>query len=84
MTKVIPFFNRFGFISETKRFNYGIFVEIADLVSARPFDERMFIKVLQLREKLNSGAGRKRKYTLQNVLEESPETIRQAFACILK
>ena len=38
-----------------------------------------FLKVLELREKLNPGIGRKRKYTLLNVVtrEESSETIRK-------
>ena len=41
-----------------------------------------FRKVLELREKLNPGIGRKRKYTLSNVVtsEESSETIRKTFS----
>ncbi len=37
-----------------------------------------FQKILELRETLNNGIGRKRKYTLQNVTsEESSETTRK-------
>jgi len=41
-----------------------------------------FRRVLELREKLNPGIGRKRKYTLSNVVtsEESSETIRKTFS----
>lgn len=62
--KVIPFFNHFPFWSQKKRRNFAIFKKIARLMAekkhlvAEGLDE-----IIRLREKLNEGRGRKRKYT---------------------
>ena len=79
-TVILPFFRRFGFRSAYKKNNFRIFSEIVSIMYAGQHNSSLgFQKVLELREKLNPGIGRKRKYTLQNVLtsEVSSETTRK-------
>ncbi len=76
---IIPFFRKFGFRSAYKKNNFKIFSEIVLMMHK---DEHLtkegFHKILELRENLNPGIGRKRKYTLKDVItsEESSETTR--------
>ncbi len=63
--KVIPFFDRFSFWSQRKKQNYAIFKEIAMLVIAKQhLTSEGLKKIIELRERLNEGRGRKRKYTI--------------------
>jgi hypothetical protein len=78
LTKVIPYFDEFNFLSPTKQKNYRIFKEISNLANKKPVDTLTLFRIMELREKLNEGRGRKRKYTIQDVFGVSPETIRQA------
>ena len=76
---IIPFFKQFGFRSAYKKNNFRIFSEIVLLMHKNEhLTKEGFQKVLELRENLNPGIGRKRKYTLQDVVtsEESSETTR--------
>jgi hypothetical protein len=75
--KVIPFFDRFGFLSKNKKINYSIFKEICFLSCEKPMTLKNFEAILRLREQLNLGKGRKRKYSINDVLKESSETIRR-------
>lgn len=77
--RVIPFFDRFGFISHTKKTNFRIFKEITKLVMEKKRLTREGLKqIVSLREELNKGHGRKRKYAQKDVLTsfagKSPET----------
>src|SRR3989344_617393 len=77
---IIPFFKKYGFRSAYKKNNFRIFSEIVQIMYADGHrNQEGFRKVLELREKLNPGIGRKRKYTLLDVVtsEESSETIRK-------
>ena len=66
---VIPFFRKFGFRSSNKKNNFRIFSEIVQMMYKNEhLTKEGFHKILELREKLNPGIGRKRKYTLQDVL----------------
>lgn len=66
---VIPFFEKFSFISIKKQTNFKIFREIVQLMkNGEHLNEKGFEKIVLLREKLNEGIGRKRKYTLQDVV----------------
>ena len=79
-TVILPFFKRFGFRSAYKKHNFRIFSEIVSLMYAGEHQTpEGFQKILELRENLNPGIGRKRKYTLQDVVnsEESSETTRK-------
>ena len=79
--KVFPFFERFPFQSKSKIKNFALFKQIAAIVySGEHLSPKGFMKIVELREKLNEGRGRKRKYEKQDVvdiLRESSETIRR-------
>lgn len=80
--KVIPFFKTFPLRSEKSK-NFAIFCEIADLMfNGNHKNKEGMTKIVALRENLNIGRGRTRKYSqldvLNSFLEKSPETIRQA------
>ena len=65
---IIPFFEKFGFISVKKQKNFKIFREIVQLMkNGEHLNKEGFEKIVLLREKLNEGIGRKRKYTLQDI-----------------
>ena len=77
---IIPFFKVYGFRSAYKKNNFRIFSEIVLIMYRNEhLTKEGFQKILELREKLNPGIGRKRKYSLLDVLtsEESSETIRK-------
>lgn len=81
--KVIPFFRRFPFRSEKATKNFAIFCKIAALMNLGNHKHiEGFKEILSIRETLNEGAGRTRKYNkadvLKSILEKSPETTRQA------
>ena len=62
MERVIPFFNRFGFLSESKKKNFSLFKRIAEMVKNKEhLTQAGLQKIILLREKLNKGKGRKRK-----------------------
>jgi hypothetical protein len=68
--RVIPFFNRFTFWSQRKKRNFAIFTKIAELVMAqRHLTSEGLEEIIQLREQLNEGRGRKRKYTIRDYHE---------------
>ncbi len=79
---VIPFFNRFGFLSAKKKRDFAIFKRMAVLMAGGAHLRREGIaELLKLRRKMNDGG--KRKYDEQAVLTafgltESSETIRRA------
>lgn len=79
-TVILPFFRKFGFRSAYKKHNFKIFSEIVShMYDGRHNTPEGFQEILKLREKLNPGIGRKRKYTLYDVVhsEESSETARK-------
>ena len=66
--RVIPFFKKFHFFSSSKKKNFSLFVQIAKLVSQEEhLNPEGLKKILILREKLNEGRGRRRKYNIQDV-----------------
>jgi len=77
--KIIPFFGRFGFLSANKKRNFSIFKKIVEAMGKGEHLTKDGLKrILQLRETLNEGRGRKRKYQLIDVYKEgSSETIRK-------
>lgn len=78
--RIIPFFERFNFLSAKKKTNFSIFKKIVKLMSeGAHLDREGLEKILRLRETLNEGRGRKRKYGLSDVInvEESSETTRK-------
>jgi len=67
--KVLPFFNLYKFLSVSKIVNYSIFKKISKkMEQKRHLNRDGLIEILELREKLNEGKGRTRKYTIIDVL----------------
>ena len=76
--KIIPFFEKYEFLTVYKKKNFSIFKRaVKIMVNKEHLNPSGFKKLLLLREKINRGKGRTRKYTLRDVLESS-EPIRQA------
>lgn len=77
--RVIPFFKKFGFRSANKKRNFSIFCSIVDLMAnGAHLTHEGFEAIIKLRETLNEGRGRKRKYELKDIITEvSSETTRK-------
>ena len=74
---VIPFFEMYPFLSASKQKNFSIFKEIVEVMEKDGhFTEEGLEKIIILRETLNEGKGRKRKYSLSDYKKsrESSET----------
>ena len=77
--RVIPFFKRFNLLSSKAKTNFSLFQKIVNLiVSDKHLTKEGLEQIAQIREKLNEGRGRKRKFNLSDIqsLKESSETIR--------
>lgn len=77
--RVIPFFKRFNFFSASKKRNFALFRDIVELtVANQHLHPKGLQKVIELRELLNIGRGRKRKYTISDYtqsLTENPQRL---------
>lgn len=73
---VIPFFTKFPFLSARKQKNFRIFKEIIGLLN-RGADKTPdgFWLIIAMREMLNEGKGRTRKYNLQDYQNENPQRL---------
>ena len=66
--RVIPFFEKFHFFSSSKKKNFSLFKRIAKLVEiGGQLNPSGFQQIIALREELNKGRGRKRKYNQKDV-----------------
>lgn len=81
---VIPFFNRFGFLSAKKKRDFAKFKQLADLIADKHhLNEKGISEILKIRRDMNDGGANRRKYDDQQIincfrLEKSSETTRQA------
>ena len=81
---VIPFFDRFTFLSAKKKRDFLKFKEIAQLIAeGRHLKENGIRQILEIRKTMNDGGAGRRKFADAEILslvktEESSETIRQA------
>ena len=79
--RVIPFFEKFSFLSESKERNFFLFKKIAFLMGqGKHLDPEGLREIVFVREELNKGKGRRRKYNQEDVeivAKESSETTRQ-------
>src|SRR6266566_8322249 len=76
--KVIPYFQKFPMLSVSKQKNFSIFCAVAQLKEKGEHRNLIGLrKILELRETINEGKGRKRKYAILDVFptQESSETI---------
>ena len=68
--RVIPFFIRFQLLAASKKTNFRIFREIVTMLAERRHETPEGLqKILELREELNMGRGRKRKYNIADVID---------------
>jgi len=75
--RIIPFFKRFPLLSAKSKKNFSLFCRIAKMVNkGEHLTKEGLQEIIRLREKLNEGRGRKRKYTINNVhlYQKSSET----------
>jgi len=81
---VIPFFERFCFLSASKKDSFAKFKKIAEIIQeGRHTTEEGIQEILCLRKDMNRGGAGKRKYSDEEILKEflrgeSSETIRRA------
>jgi hypothetical protein len=80
---VIPFFNRFGFLSAKKKRDFSKFKELSRIIEkGGHLNESGIIEILNIRNEMNDGGAGRRKYDDQQILSvfegKSPETTRQA------
>jgi hypothetical protein len=68
--KVIPFFQKYPLVSKTKKRNFRIFCLIAGIMENGGHKKIVGLhKIVRLREKLNPGISRKRKYNISDVIK---------------
>ena len=78
---IIPFFQRFGFLSAKKKRDFSLFKRMAKLMAeGKHLSKEGIAELLKLRRNMNDGG--KRKYTENQIMEafatvESSETIRR-------
>ena len=81
---VIPFFDRFGFLSAKKQRDFAKFKQIARLIQeGRHLSKDGIDEILAIRRDMNDGGAMRRKYSDDSIIElfeirESSETARQA------
>lgn len=81
---VIPFFDRFGFLSAKKQRDFAKFKQIARLIQeGRHLSREGIDEILTIRRDMNDGGAMRRKYSDDSIIElfevrESSETARQA------
>ena len=75
--KVVPFFQRFPFLSEKKKRDFHIFEHMIVLLSAkRHLSQEGVIEILQLRRTMNNGGKRKYSETeILNAFRENPQRL---------
>lgn len=65
--RVIPFFKRFQFLSSSKKHNFSVFRQASKIMSERRhLTKDGMNELVQLREAINPGRGRKRKYSIHD------------------
>ena len=86
---VIPFFDRFGFLSAKKQRDFAKFKQIARLIQeGRHLSREGIDEILAIRRDMNDGGAMRRKYSDDSITElfevrESSETARQAPGILL-
>lgn len=77
--RIIPFFEKYSFLSSNKKKNFSLFKKIAIMMAKNEHLTPEGMKsIVLLRERLNEGRGRKRKYELKHYqasLSENPQRL---------
>lgn len=77
--RIIPFFKKYLFFSKNKSKNFFLFVKATELMVRKAhLSQEGLREIILIREQINLGKGRTRKYSIKDVYAESSETIRQA------
>ncbi len=72
---IIPFFDKYNFLSSSKKQNFSIFKKAVKIMYYKSHLKKDgFGKLLKIRELINEGKGRTRKYSIYDVLESSETT----------
>lgn len=75
---IIPFFRHFTFYSVNKNKNFELFNQAVGLMVKKLHTTNLGLKqILLIREQINLGKGRTRKYSIDDVFKEPSETICQ-------
>ncbi len=83
---IIPFFDRFGFLSAKKKRDFAKFKQIANLITDGEHLNRKGIeRILEIRKAMNDGGAGRRKYSDAEIMKvmksgKSSETTRQALS----
>ncbi len=73
---IIPFFSKYRFLSASKKYNFKLFSEVARMMTIKDhLNPNGLQEILRIRERLNPGRGRTRKYTINDVLMENPQRL---------
>jgi len=81
--KVVPFFERFCLRSATKKRNFFLFRKALRIwMGKKQLTQEELRKVAKIREQLNMGAGRKRKYTIKDMERSFIEDPQRPYARI--
>lgn len=68
--KVIPFFQKYPLFSKTKKANFHVFCRIAKIMESGGHKTITGLhKIVRLRENLNLGISRKRKYNISDIIK---------------
>jgi len=79
--RVIPFFRRFNFLSQYKKNNFSLFVRAAKIMKEKRHLTREGLnEIVAIREKINMGRGRKRKYEKSHVDQSFSENPQRLYA----
>ena len=66
--KVVPYFQKYPVQSNSKKKNFSLFCEIAKLMEdGQHRNLKGLRKILELREKINEGKGRTRRYGIKDI-----------------
>ena len=79
--RIIPFFRKFNFRSQQKKKKFSIFCQIAGKVFKKEhLTPEGLEEIIQLREELNEGKGRKRKYEYSDFQKSQKENPQRLYA----
>ena len=79
--RVIPFFRKFNLRSQQKKNNFSIFCQIAEKVfNKEHLTHQGLEEIIRIRERLNEGKGRKRKYELSDFQQSQKEYPQRLYA----
>jgi len=74
-TNIVPFFQKYILFSLSKRKNFQLFQKAVELMFCKKHLTLEGLReIVEIRENINEGRGRKRKYSKKDILLESSET----------